>query len=187
MSKKKHPSKDAEDPKQELKESQDLLLPESYQEKAEAQDRSLDQELADDQVFKTQDSDGHTLNPFVAEDQGLTYTPPTDPPTLASEDPQGAEIAAGFATSMEQTDPDVRDLPPSVDNNDLDLQDDVYLALRNNSETGHLTTVKVQVDEGVVNLIGTVESEDDIARVQTIVAGLEGVREIRNNLLVDLR
>ncbi|MCB0214787.1 MAG: BON domain-containing protein, partial [Anaerolineae bacterium] len=60
-----------------------------------------------------------------------------------------------------------------------------YIALRNNSETGHLTNVKVQVEDGVVNLVGTVTSEDDIGMVQSIVQELEGVLDVNNNLQVE--
>ena len=73
-------------------------------------------------------------------------------------------------------------LPDRVDDNDLDLRDDVYTALRLNGETFHLTQIKVQVDQGVVNLLGTVPTEDDISRVYDIVRGLHGVVSIKNNL-----
>jgi osmotically-inducible protein OsmY len=110
----------------------------------------------------------------------------TDPPVLPSEDdPQGVEVAAGFALSMEDSNPDVEDLPARVDNNDLDLLDDVYLVLRDNSETGHLTHIKVQVNRGVVNLLGTVATEDDIWRVHEVVKSLDGVVAITNNLQVE--
>ena len=56
-------------------------------------------------------------------------------------------------THVEETDPDVERLPDEIDNNDLDLRDAIYIALRNNSETGHPTNVKVQVEDGIVNLI----------------------------------
>jgi hypothetical protein len=115
----------------------------------------------------------------------LTYTPPDDPATLPSDDLQGVEVATGFAPMMEETDPDVEDLPPEVDDNDLDLLDDIYIALHNNSETGHLTNIKVQVNQGVVNLLGTVSSEDDIAVVYDIVADLDGVVEVLDNLQVE--
>lgn len=168
------------------KETHDLFLPDNQQEKKEAEDLSLEEELSPGHAYKTQHSDGHTLNPHLATDQGLVYTPPSDPPVLPSlTDPQGAEVAAGFAQAMEETDPNVEPLPPRVDNQDLDLRDDVYLVLRNNSETGHLTKIQVQVREGIVNLIGTVESEDDLGRVQEIVAELPGVRDVRNNLQVE--
>jgi hypothetical protein len=167
------------------KESHDLLISAEMTEKAEAEDTNVDHELENAEVFKTQNSDGHTYNPHLAMQQGLTYTPPTDPPVLGSDAPQGAKVAAGFAPSMEESNPDVEILPTRVDNNDLDLLENIYLALDNNSETGHLSNVKVQVNQGIVNLLGTVESEDDLARVYEIVQDLTGVVEVQNNLQVN--
>ncbi len=172
---------------QETKESQDLYISEEPLEKIESEDVDVESELARDTYFDTQYGEGHTYNPFHAQDQGLTYTPPTDPPTLPSEDPQSAEIGAGFAPSMESSDPDAERLPDRVDDSDLDLLDNVYLVLRNNSETAHLSQVKVQVDKGIVNLLGTVPTQDDIARVHSIVRELEGVVEIQNNLQAEPR
>jgi osmotically-inducible protein OsmY len=63
--------------------------------------------------------------------------------------------------------------------------DDIYLALRNNSETGNLTNVKVEVVDGVVNLWGTVQTEIDLWLVEEIVADLEGVVDVNNNLEVE--
>ena len=167
------------------KESADLLETPSMREKEEAEDAKVKSDLAEDDLVDTQHSDGHTYNPRIAAEQGLTYTPPHDPPVQPSEDdPQGADVAAGFAPSMEDTNPDVEHLPRHVDNNDLDLLDDVYEALQTNSETVHLDNVKVQVNNKVVYLLGTVETQDDVGRVHDIVNGLNGIRSIRNNLQV---
>jgi hypothetical protein len=149
----------------------------------EDEDVDIESELADEEVYDTQHSEGSTHNPFVADQQGLSYSPPTDPPVLPNEeDPQGAEVAAGFAPSMEDTNPDTEDLPPRTEDMDLDLQDDIYIALGDNSETQNLTNIKVQVRGGVVSLLGTVPSQQDMALVYEIVQGLDGVREIRNHL-----
>lgn len=157
---------------------------ESLEEIRAEEDRDLEKETLRD----TQHSDGHTFNPYHAQDQGLTYTPPTDPPVIPSqEDPQGAEIAAGFATSMEGTEPNVRALPPEIADNDLTLQDNIYEVLRKNSETTHLTDLKVCVRDGVAHLQGTVLGRDDIARVYDIVNSLEGVVDVRSDLTVDIQ
>jgi hypothetical protein len=171
-----------------LEESLDLIRFEHTGEKIEGEDEDVEAELDtdDDNVYKTKHSDGHTHNPYIAWDQGLTYTPPDDPATLPSDkSPWGLELAAGFAPSVEDTNPDIEDLPENVDNNDLDLLDDIYLTLHNNSETGHLTNIKVQVEDGVVNLWGTVTTEDDIALISEVIGDLEGVVEIIDNLEVE--
>jgi osmotically-inducible protein OsmY len=87
---------------------------------------------------------------------------------------------------MEEADPDVRDLPLQVDDNDLDIREDVCTALRYNSETAHLTDIDVQVVDGIVTVRGTVTDSDDIALVYAIVKELEGVKEVRSELEVDV-
>ena len=62
----------------------------------------------------------------------------------------------------------------------------MYEALRTNSETAHLDNVKVQVNQSTVYLLGTVDTEDDVARIQSIVNSLQGIRSIRNNLQVSV-
>jgi hypothetical protein len=176
-------TEDKNDPVQKIDDEQEPIAIEISLEELEEL-LGVEFDLATEELFKTQQGDGHTYNPFHAQDQGLTYTPPTDPPVLPTDDSQGVEIAAGFALCMENSFPNAECLPPTVDNNDLDLLNDIYLALHYNSETGHLTNVKVQVNEGVVSLLGTVFSEDDIGLVHEIVRGLEGVVGIRNHLQV---
>jgi hypothetical protein len=145
----------------------------------------VERELAAGELFDTQHGEGHTYNPQQAEEQGLTYTPPTDPPVIPSEDDlQGAEFAAGFAPSMEESDAEVEGVPPRVEDNDLDLLDRINLELRENSETADLTEVKVLVHNGVVSLLGTVLSEGDTALVYEVVGDIEGVVEVRNYLQV---
>jgi hypothetical protein len=80
---------------------------------------------------------------------------------LPGETRQNVEIAAGYTTSLEESELAVERLPDRV-GIDLELRVRVYQALHQNSETGHLTNVKVQVHRGVVNLLGTVFSENDL-------------------------
>jgi hypothetical protein len=141
-------------------------------------------DLAMEDIFDTQHGDGHTYNPHLAQDQGLVYTPPDDPPVLPADDGQGAQMATGFAQSMEESNPDIEDLPARVDNNDLDLEDDILAALQNNSETSHLTEIDVHVRNGIAYVSGLVESEDDIARVADVVTYLDGVLDVVTDLEV---
>lgn len=133
-------------------------------------------------LVDTAHTDGSTANPQLAQEQGLVYEPPSDPPVLPSDDPQGAEIAAGYASSMEEANPDVEDLPPRVDNQDLDLEEDIATVLRNNSETGHLDDIEITVTNGIAWLRGTVTSREDIAIVQRIVGDVQGVVAVENDL-----
>lgn len=144
-------------------------------------------DIAAEQLIDTAHSDGHTFNPHHAQDQGLTYTPPTDPPVLPSDDPQGARIAAGFAPSMEDTDPNARRVPGRIDGEDLDLEEDARSALRNNSESSHLDNVVIQVENGVATLEGTVFSEDDLGIVDRIVANIDGINRVESYLTIQPR
>jgi hypothetical protein len=136
-------------------------------------------------VLGNQRGTGRTYRPQKAVEEGLSYTPPRDPATIPSEDDlEGSEIAAGFASSMENTDPDERVLPDRIDRADLEIQEDIGLALRYNSETAHLDDVSALVNGGVVSLYGTVSSRDDIALVYAIVSDLEGVVRVISHLEV---
>lgn len=155
-------------------------------EELESEEGDFDEDLAVEEQFDTQHTDGHTYNPWIAVDQGLTYTPPTDPPIVGGEArDEGIEMGAGFAPSMEDANPDQEILPDNVDNQAFDLEEDVLVALRYNSETGHLDDVRVYAEDGIVSLFGTVQSEDDLERVYEVVYELEGVREVRLHLEVE--
>ena len=123
--------------------------------------------------------------PPKAAEEGLSYTPGHDPATVPSErDPQSNEVAAGFAASMEETDPGVRVLPGRIERSDQEIESHVRLVLRYNSETAHLRHVSPQVEGGVVSLHGTVPTKHDIAQVYAIVSSLEGVVRLVSNLEV---
>jgi hypothetical protein len=149
------------------------------------EDRSWNDDPDVQEIMGNQHGTGRTYQPRKAVEEGLSYTPPRDPPTVPSEDaPQGSEIAAGFAPSMEDSDPDRRKLPDRIDRADLEIQEDVGLALRYNSETADLDDVSALVNRGVVSLYGTVPSEDDIALVYAVVSDLEGVVKVISHLEV---
>lgn len=148
----------------------------------------LDKDLGVEQRYQTQRSDGSTFNPDEAHEQGLTYTPPSDPPVVPSPDePQGAEIAAGFAPSMEDTEPGVRDLPERIEDRDLTVEQKIHDLLRYNSETRHLRNVRVYVSDGVAFLFGSVPGEDDPGRVASIVGDLPEVSRVEEYLEVTPR
>lgn len=155
----------------------------SYEELEEALEEMADDAVIDNPI-DTQHTDGSTDDPYVAQDQGLVYDPPADPPVLPSDDLQGARIATGFASSMEESNPDVEDLPAAVDNQDSDLAEDIIVSLRNNSETSHLHHIRVFVRDGVVGLSGTVFSADDLGIVEEQIRDLDGVVEVINELEV---
>lgn len=152
----------------------------------EARLQEYEEDLAAEYVVKTKYTDGSTWNPSETmsetHNQGLVYTPPTDPPVLPSDDYEGADVAAGFAPSMEESNPDVEDLPEEVDNQDWDLVEDIEEALRINSETHHLDDLHIQVENGIVTVRGTVPTLDDLGRAEEIIADLPGVRDVNSEV-----
>ncbi|MCC6457750.1 MAG: BON domain-containing protein [Caldilineaceae bacterium] len=137
-------------------------------------------------IIDTGTTDGSTNNVQMAMDQGLVWDPPTDPPVIPSDDLQGVEIAAGFASSIDGDDGDleVENFPDRVDDNDSDLEDDLRRALRYNSETSHLENIRVYVRNGIVYLRGTVLDDDDISIVDEFIRDTKNVRGVRNELEV---
>ena len=157
----------------------EVSLEEMYEEEIYDPDRDLSIE----ELIDTQHTSGSTFDPDEAEEQGLVYTPPHDPPVIPSDRPDRVEIGIGFAQSMEEIDPNEEDLPSNVAKNDLDLEDDIVTALRYNSETTHVSSaIHVRVRNGIVRLYGTVSDLQDSDLVEDIVRDLDGVVDVINNL-----
>jgi len=153
----------------------------SFEELLELQDElDGDESLAGD-LYDTANTDGSTNNVQLAMDQGLVYTPPTDPPVVPSDDLQGVELAAGFASSIEDSF-ETRRLSGSANGEDSDIENDLRRALRYNSETMHLDDVRVYVREGIAYIRGTVDDDEDIAIVEDFIRDLDVVDEIQNEL-----
>jgi hypothetical protein len=153
----------------------------SFEEILELQDELDENDTLMGDLRVTADTDGSTDNPELAWDQGLVYTPPFDPPVVPSDDLQNVEMAAGFATSIEE-EPEIANLPPRVDDNDSDAEDDIRRALRYSAGTTSLDDVRVYVRNGIAYLRGTVLDDDDVALVEEVIRDLDIVDDIRNEL-----
>ncbi len=154
------------------------------EENDEAEELFIEDGVRVERLQDLEPEDDLTSDSQEAAEEGYPYLAPSDPPVLPSDDLEGVRIAAGFASSMEESHPDQEVKPARVEKGDLELEEHVHEALRYNSETQHLTDVEVCVSQGVVLLRGTVQSEDDIATVDDIVTDLDGVRAVRNHLRV---
>jgi hypothetical protein len=135
-------------------------------------------------LIDTAHTDGSTENVQMAMDQGLVYTPPFDPPVIPSDDLQGAEIAAGFASSIED---DMTDgaLAAQIEGDDFATETEIRRALRHNAETTHLDDVRIYVRDSVAYLRGTVFEDDEIGLVEEFVRDLDLVDELHNELEVE--
>ncbi len=157
----------------------------SFEELVELHDEIEAEDTTRGDLIDTAHTDGSTENVHLAMDQGLVYDPPHDPPVIPSDDLQGVEIAAGFASSMEDSYLNARDLPDRVDDNDSDLELDIQNALRYNSSPSNLENVRVYVRNGIVYLRGTVQTDDDISIIEELVSDIEGVVDVRDELEVE--
>jgi hypothetical protein len=157
----------------------------SFEELLELQDEMEGDDTLGD-IIDTAHTDGSTNNVQMAMDQGLVWDPPLDPPVVPSDDLQNVEIAAGFGSGIGVGDDDwgIEDFPDQVDDNDSDLEEDLRVALRHNSETSHLENVRIYVRNGIVFLRGTVLDDDDLSIVEEFIRDNDAVRDIRNELEV---
>ena len=151
-------------------------------EELEEIEAGLQRDLESDQIYDTQHTDGSTTNPEQAEEQGLVYIPPDDPPVIPSDDLQGVEIAAGFDDSLYGEDPRAEELPAQLWGNDEELEELVMTVLKHNSETSTMTDIRVAAQDGVVHLYGVVATDEEAAIVDQLVRDLDEVGEVVNHL-----
>jgi len=124
--------------------------------------------------------EGETDDPYVASDEGLTYVPPTDPPTIPSDDPQGIDIAAGTGSSSldEPYDEEHAGELLSVES---DLTARVREALEDDAATSGLADrIRIATIGGTVVLRGTVDTLDDGDALVEVASRVGGVDEVRD-------
>ncbi len=127
--------------------------------------------------------DGETANPSVAAEEGMTWVPPIDPPTTASaDDPQGAEIAAGFGASAVSEPYDQDHATEAVANED-ELSARVREALRADSATsGFADTLAIGSRGSTIAIRGVVDDVDDSDNVVEVASRVSGVEEVIDEL-----
>jgi hypothetical protein len=132
-------------------------------------------------IVAAQLRDGETDDAREAAEEGLTWVPPTDPPTVA--DARGdAEIAAGFSTSAgdEPFDADhhASALSPhdEVEARDLD-------ALRADAQTAGLADgLRIDAEGGRITIAGAVDDLTDEEAVLAVAESVDGVTEAVSRL-----
>jgi hypothetical protein len=151
----------------------EIVGPEDVEEMEE-----YEEDLAEGYVIKTQRTDGSTWNPIETmgqtHNQGLVYTPPDDPPVVPG-GLENVEMGVGYAPSAIESNPDVRDLPEEVDNQDWDLVEDIEEMMRMSSHLQHLDDIHIEVEDGVVTVRGTVSTADDLGLVESFISDMPGV------------
>ncbi len=128
--------------------------------------------------------DQETDDAFTASDEGMTYVPPIDPPTVPGAGPEDANIASGFGVSSldESYDPDSQaSFLPADDQMEALVRE----AIRADSATSaYADTITVDVSGGVVTLHGLVADMEDSDNLLAVASYVEGVVEVVDRLRV---
>lgn len=125
-----------------------------------------------------------TDDAFTASDEGMTYVPPIDPPTVPSSSREDAEIAAGFGVSA-LDEPYDQDHHSTFEFSDDDVAARVYEAIRADSATSdYADRIAIDVAEGVVTLRGEVVDLDDSDNLLAVAGYVEGVVDVVDKLRV---
>jgi len=124
--------------------------------------------------------DGETDDPLVAIEEGQTWVPPNDPPTVPSDDPQGIDVAAG--TGVEGVDERYDDDPRSGDDLDeSDLNGRIRKAIRNDAATSVLADrLEIAVVGSTAILRGVVDDVDDGDALAAVIEQVDGIDEVRD-------
>lgn len=127
--------------------------------------------------------DGETDDPMEATEEGYTYVPPIDPPTVPG-GPENAEIASGFGVSA-------LDEPYDADHHSSFLESDdeisarVRSALRADSATSpYANQIAIEARSGTVILRGRVDDLTDSDNLLAVAEYVEGVEEVVDELVV---
>jgi len=133
-----------------------------------------------DLAIESELRDGETDDPLVAIEEGQTWVPPSDPPTVPSDDPQGIDIAAGTGVegANERYDDD------HLDGGDLDegeLNGRIRDAIRNDSATSPLADrLEIAVVGSTVILRGVVDDLEDGDNLAAVIEQVDGIDEVRD-------
>lgn len=128
--------------------------------------------------------DLETSNPDVAAEEGMTYVPPSDPPVVPSDDPQGAEVAAGFGATATEEPYDADHRSQAISEED-EMAARVREALRADSTTSrYADSLAIGTRGGTVAVRGVVDDIDDTDNVIEVVNRVSGVAEVIEELEV---
>lgn len=130
--------------------------------------------------------DGETDDPLEAIQEGLTYIPPIDPPTVptATGMDGDAMFANGFGVSA-LDEPYDQDSHPNFMPDDDEMSARVREAIRaDSSTTMYAESVRIKTRGGIVILAGMVDDLDDSDNLIAVAEYVEGVEEVVDKLRV---
>ena len=124
--------------------------------------------------------DGETDDPEVAAQEGLTWVPPTDPPFVVSDDPNGIAVAAGLGSSA-------LDDPYDDDHRAEDLSAESELnarirgAIRADAATsGYADRIVIGTIGSTAILRGVIDDLNDADDLVAVVERVKGIDEVRD-------
>lgn len=128
---------------------------------------------------------GETENSYEAAEEGLTWVPPTDPPSVGSEPDGDPRIAAGFgsAGSGEPFDLDHHgDALPAEDEVSARVREAL---LANAATSAYADALAIETAGGLVRLSGVVADLEDETAVLEVVSSVPDIVEVDNRLSVE--
>jgi hypothetical protein len=129
---------------------------------------------------------GETDDVMDAIEEGLTYVPPIDPPTVTDpDDPESIQVASGFSVSADdESDLDAREFDSAGVAED-DMRATVRRALRNDSLTSHLADrLHITTVNGTVIVRGEVDDLEDTDNIVAVISDLPDVEAVRDETTV---
>jgi hypothetical protein len=133
-----------------------------------------------DQAIESELRDGETDDPLVAIEEGQTWIPPSDPPTVPSDDPQGIDVAAGTGVlgAGERYDDDHLD---GADLDEGELNGRIREAIRNDAATSELADrLEIAVVGSTAILRGVVDDIEDGDNLAAVIEQVDGIDEVRD-------
>lgn len=127
---------------------------------------------------------GETDDPMEAVEEGMTYVPPIDPPTVPGGGYDGAEIASGLGVSSMDEEFD-EDHHGDFLTSDDEVSARVREALRaDSSTTQYARRLVIETSDGTVTLRGEVADLVDSDNLLAVAEMVEGVEEVVDELRV---
>jgi hypothetical protein len=123
---------------------------------------------------------GETTDPLVAIEEGEVWIPPSDPPTIPSDDPQGIEIAAGAGLSAtdEPYDDSHRDEDLYVEGS---LNARIREALENDGATSAIADrLRIAVVGSTAIIRGQVDGIEDSDAIIDVASRVDGIDDVRD-------
>ena len=128
--------------------------------------------------------DDETGDPNIASEEGIPWVPPIDPPVVASDNPEGVEIAAGFAVSALDTPYDLDDRQEVLQSED-EMSNRVREALRaDSSTTGYAGVLEIDTEGATVTIRGVVEDLEDEDNIVAVASTVTGIKDVVDELEV---